>query len=73
MQYTQTQIDKTNTVSLEDFLRTQGEILIKSGREHRLKEHDSLTVKENKWFPTARAWVAILLILSGSFTASPFP
>ena len=43
MQYTQAQIDRANAVSLEDFLRTQGETLIKSGREYRWKEHDSLT------------------------------
>ena len=39
MQYTQAQIDRANAVSLEDFLRTQGETLIKSGREYRWKEH----------------------------------
>ena len=44
------QIDRANAVSLEDFLRTQGETLIKSGREYRWKEHDSLTVRGNKWF-----------------------
>ena len=42
MNYTQAQIDRANAVSLEDFLRTQGETLIKSGREYRWKEHDSL-------------------------------
>ena len=50
MQYTQAQIDRANAVSLEDFLLTQGETLIKSGREYRWKEHDSLTVRGNKWF-----------------------
>ena len=50
MNYTQSQIDRANAVSLEDFLRTQGETLIKSGREYRWKEHDSLTVCGNKWF-----------------------
>ena len=29
MNYTQAQIDRANAVSLEDFLRTQGETLIK--------------------------------------------
>ena len=38
MQYTQAQIDRANAVSLEDFLRTQGVTLIKSGREYRWKE-----------------------------------
>ena len=50
MQYTQEQIDRANAVSLEDFLRSQGEQLIKSGREYRWKAHDSLTVRGNKWF-----------------------
>ena len=50
MNYTQAQIDRANAVSLEDFLRTQGETLIKSGREYRWTEHDSLTVRGNKWF-----------------------
>ncbi len=48
MNYTQAQIDRANAVSLEDFLRTQGETLIKSGREYRWKEHDSLTVRGKK-------------------------
>ena len=37
MNYTQAQIDRANAVSLEDFLRTQGETLIKSGREYTRK------------------------------------
>ena len=47
MHYTQEQIDRANAVSLEDFLRSQGETLIKSGREYRWKEHDSLTIRGN--------------------------
>ena len=50
MNYTQAQIDRANAVSLEDFLRSQGEQLLKSGREYRWKAHDSLTVRGNKWF-----------------------
>ena len=50
MHYTQEQIDRANAVRLEDFLRSQGEELIKSGSEYRWKKHDSLTVCENKWF-----------------------
>ena len=55
MTYTQAQIDRANAASLEDFLRTQGETLIKSGREYRWKEHDSLTVRGNKWFRHSRS------------------
>ncbi len=50
MHYTQEQIDRANAVSLEDFLRSQGETLIRSGHEFRWKQHDSLTIRENKWF-----------------------
>lgn len=50
MGYTQEQIDRANQVNLEQFLRSQGEQVIKSGNEYRWKRHDSLTVKGNKWF-----------------------
>lgn len=50
MSYTQEQIDRANQVNLEQFLRSQGEELMKSGREYRWKNHDSLTVQGNKWF-----------------------
>ena len=50
MGYTQEQIDRANQVDLEQFLRSQGEQVIKSGKEYRWKRHDSLTIKENKWF-----------------------
>lgn len=50
MTYTQDQIGKANAVNLEDFLRAQGETLVRSGKEYRWKAHDSLTVCGNKWF-----------------------
>ena len=50
MSYTQEQIDRANQVNLEQFLRSQSEELVKSGREYRWKNHDSLTIKGNKWF-----------------------
>lgn len=50
MTYTQTQIDRANAANLEDFLRAQGETLVRSGKEYRWKVHDSLTVCGNKWF-----------------------
>ena len=50
MGYTQEQIDRANQVNLEQFLRYQGEELIKSGREYRWKRHDSMTIKGNRWF-----------------------
>ena len=50
MTYTQAQIDRANAANLEDFLRAQGETLVRSGKEYRWKAHDSLTVYGNKWF-----------------------
>ena len=50
MGYTKEQIDRANQVNLEQFLRSQGKQVIKSGKEYRWKRHDSLTVKGNKWF-----------------------
>lgn len=49
MGYTQEQIDRANQVNLEQFLRSQGEQVIKSGNEYRWKRHDSLTIRGNKW------------------------
>ena len=50
MYYSQEQIDRANQTNMEDFLRSQGETLIRSGKEYRWKCHDSLTVRGNKWF-----------------------
>ena len=50
MGYTQEQIDRANQVDLEQFLRSHGEQVTKSGNEYRWKRHDSLTIKGNKWF-----------------------
>ena len=55
MTYTQAQIDRANQADLASFLQAQGETLIKSGREYRWKEHDSLTVRGNKWFRHSRS------------------
>jgi len=59
MTYTQDQIDKANAVNLEDFLRTQSETLVRSGKEYRWKAHDSLTVCGTNGFGIARAKAAI--------------
>ena len=50
MYYSQEQIDRANQTNMEDFLRSQGETLIRSGKEYRWKCHDSLTARGNKWF-----------------------
>ncbi len=70
MNYTQEQIDRANAVSLEDFLRSQGETLIKMRTMVPLERITTvLTVRGNRWFRPARTWAAIQWILSWSFTA----
>ena len=49
MFYSQAQIDRANEVSLEDFLRSQGESLKRCGKDMEWKSHDSLKVRGNKW------------------------
>lgn len=55
MGYAQEQIDRANRVNLEEFLRSQGKWLMKSGNEYRWERHDSLTVKKNKRFRHSRS------------------
>lgn len=40
MYYSQEQIDRANAVSLEDFLRSQGEALKRCGKDMEWKAHD---------------------------------
>ena len=49
MFYSQEQIDRANAVSLEDFLRSQGESLKRCGKDMEWKAHDSLKIRGNKW------------------------
>ncbi|MEG0164892.1 DUF3991 and TOPRIM domain-containing protein [Anaerorhabdus sp.] len=39
-----------NSINLVDYLRNQGETLIKSGREFRWQRYTSVTIKENHWY-----------------------
>ena len=71
MGYTQEQIDRANQVNLEQFLRSQGEQLIKSGQEFRWKAHDSLTVKGNRWFRHSQSKGGFYEKRSGSLCLPP--
>ena len=51
MSYTQEQIDRANRIDLEQFLRSHGEQVTKSGNEYRWKRHDSLTIRGTICFP----------------------
>lgn len=52
--FTDEQKRRANSVDLVDFLRRQGEQLTRSGREWRWKRHDSVTVRDNRWFRHSR-------------------
>ncbi|MFI3228465.1 MAG: DUF3991 domain-containing protein [Clostridia bacterium] len=48
--FSEEQITLANQVDLESFLRSKGEILLKSGRDKRLKSDRSVTIRGNTWF-----------------------
>lgn len=73
MGYTQEQIDRANQVNLEQFLRSQGEQLIKSGQEFRWKAHDSLTVKGNRWFRHSQSKGGYPITFVMEFYGKTFP
>lgn len=73
MGYTQEQIDRANQVDLEQFLRSQGEQVIKSGNEYRWKRHDSLTVKGNKWFRHSQSKGGYPVEFAMEFFGKSFP
>ena len=51
--FTEEQKQRANSVDLVEFLKMQGETLIPSGREKRLKSNHSITVRGNEWFDHA--------------------
>lgn len=51
--FTEEQKQRANSVDLIEFLRRQGETLLPSGREKRLKSNHSITVRGNEWFDHA--------------------
>ncbi|OLN30108.1 DUF3991 and toprim domain-containing protein [Desulfosporosinus metallidurans] len=48
--FTDEQKRRANSVDLVDFLQRQGEQLIRSGRDRRLKSDHSITIRGNQWF-----------------------
>ena len=73
MTYTQAQIDRANAANLEDFLRAQGETLVRSGKEYRWKAHDSLTVCGNKWFRHSQSKSGLPVDFVMEFYGKSFP
>lgn len=54
MQYSEEQVRRAKSTDLVSFLQSQGEKLIKSGKEYRWMAHDSVTVRGNCWFRHSR-------------------
>jgi hypothetical protein len=50
MTYSQEQIDRANEVSLVGFLMSVGEEIKQNGKEYRWAAHDSMTIRDNKWY-----------------------
>lgn len=48
--YSDQQIALANSIDLVDYLRANGETLIKSGREYRWQRYTSVTIRDNKWY-----------------------
>lgn len=53
--YTQTQIERANSTDIAEFLVRNGEGVTKSGKEYRWIRHDSLVIKENRWYRHSKA------------------
>jgi len=51
--FTEEQKQRANSIDLAELLRRQGETLLPSGREKRLKSNHSITVRGNEWFDHA--------------------
>ena len=51
--FTDEQKRTANSIDLVEFLRCQGEQLIRSGLEMRMKSNHSITVNGNKWYDHA--------------------
>lgn len=48
--YSDEQIEVANNVDLVNFLRMQGESLMKSGKDMRWSRHTSVTIRGNRWY-----------------------
>ncbi|RGX56782.1 DUF3991 domain-containing protein [Anaerotruncus sp. AF02-27] len=51
--YTKDQVERANQIDLEELLRRNGEKLLPSGREKRLENDHSVTIRGNQWFDHA--------------------
>ena len=71
--FTDEQKQRANSVDLVDFLRRQGEQLIRSGREWRWKRHDSVTIRGNRWFRHSAGQGGLAIDFVQEFYGLSFP
>jgi len=71
--FTEEEKRQANNVDLEYFLRQQGETLIPSGREKRLKSDHSITVRGNEWYDYATEKGGLAIDFVQNFYGLSFP
>lgn len=71
--FTDEQKQRANNVDLVDFLRSQGEEVIRAGHEYRWKAHDSVTIKGNRWYQHSAEQGGCAINFVQEFYNLPFP
>ena len=71
--FTEEQKERANSDDLAEFLRMQGETLLPSGREKRLKSNHSITVRGNEWYDHATKEGGLAIDFVQSFYSLAFP
>lgn len=71
--FTEEEKRQANNVDLEQFLLQQGETLIPSGREKRLKSDHSITVRGNEWYDHATEKGGLAIDFVQNFYGLSFP
>ena len=71
--FTDEQKKRANSVDLADFLHRQGEGLLPSGRDWRLKSDHSITIRGNQWFDHSTQKGGLAVDFVQEFYGLPFP
>lgn len=71
--FTEEEKRQVNNVDLEYFLRQQGETLLPSGKEKRLKSDHSITVRGNEWYDHATEKGGLAIDFVQKFYGLSFP
>ena len=71
--FSEEQKQRANEVDLEDFLMRNGEELLRSGKEKRLKSDHSITVRGNRWYDHAESKGGCAIDFVQMFYSKSFP